>query len=162
MTSAELLQRDDRCMRSAHYSLSWDPPRLTPNDVLRRAVEFGLTSEDDDPGDAAGAELMSIFSLRQIETKQIQLYTLGMHFASLADILTTVLRSRMTYERPADGVLGNHGWTSGAWLDGDGTRLRVLRIVDRMTEERLAAEKHSWAVIGEQAVYGLPVTMTVL
>lgn len=162
MNSADLLQRDDRCQRSAHYSLNWDSPRLTPNEVLRRAVDEGLVSFEDDPGDLAGSRVMELFSMRQIETKQCQLYDLGLHFATLADILVTVLRKKMTYERPEDGVIGNHAWTSGAWLDGDGTRLRVLRIVDRMTEERLASEKHSWSVIGEHAAYGMPVTMTVV
>ena len=50
MSTAELLKNLDRCQRLAHYSRSWEFSRLHPTEVLRRAVDAGLTCGEDDPG----------------------------------------------------------------------------------------------------------------
>lgn len=123
------------------------------------AVDAGLTAKDDDPGQFAGDESMSIFTLRQVETKQNDLYGLGVHTAAMADLITTVLRSGGPWARPENVRLGEQAWESGAWLDPSGVRLHRVVIADRLTPERLEAEKHSWRQLGEVCVYGLPMTV---
>ena len=163
MNTPELLAVDDRCRRSAHFSLIWDKPKLRPLDILRISVDDALVCDDEDPGDYAGARVMELCSMRQIETKELNLYDMGCHTAALADILTTVLRGpTVRLERPADEKLGEHVWVSSCFLEPSGVRLRRLIILDRISEEILTGIKRSWDVIGEACAYKMPVTAQIV
>lgn len=120
-------------------------------------------SDEPDPGVRSGDEVMTIATERELDILTSQ-YDCASHTAALSDIITTVLRNRSTlrYERPEDRTVKSLTWVSGAFLEPTGLRLRGIRIVDRWSDERRQAELHSWRTLGEQAVYELPMTLTVI
>lgn len=162
MFSADLLAANDRCARAGYYSRDWEFSRLHPTEVLRRAVDVGLMSEEDDAGQAAGDHVMTLAAERGIDIEGSGVYAIANHTAALADILTTTLRQDARWERPADRTLNGLPWVSSAFLDSSGVRLHRFLLVDRISEERIKAEKYAWKTLGEQSVYELPMTIHVV
>jgi len=160
--SATALAAHDRCPRAAFLSKTWERSLVSPLAALYQAVEAGLESEEDDPGQDAGNTLMTLATERGLDTKQADLYGQAMHLCALSDLLTFFLRPGAAWERPEDAAIGNAPWVSTAYLDPSGTRLRRVVIVDRWSEERARAESHSWRSIGECVAYDLPLTQTVI
>jgi hypothetical protein len=163
VTSAELLTAFDRDPRAAYWSQSWQKQKMLPNEVLRQAVATGLLSTDDDPGQAAGDEVMTLAAERGLDTKQFEVYGQALHLASLADIVTTVVRgAEPPWARPADQMVNGLPWASNAFLEPSGVRLRRVVIVDRWDDNRRQAESHSYFSLGEIAAYQMPMSMTVI
>lgn len=161
MTSAELLSAHDRCPRAGYWSQSWEANRLHPNDALRIAIDDGLLYDGDDPGQYAGDSIMSIAGERGLDFDGNR-YECAMHNAALANIIVTVLRSGRPWALPEDRKVKSFTWVSGCFVEPSGTRLRRVLCVDRWTDERKLSEMHSWRTLGEQAAYGLPMTLTVV
>ena len=162
MTSAELLEGADRCGRIPYLSRSWQRRTMSPLSVLYRAIEVGLESPDEAPGQAAGDHVMTLAVDRGLDTPQEDLYGLANHLAGMADIITWMLRTGGPWERPADVKVGSALWESGAFLSASGTRLRRIVLVDHWDDRRELAESHSWRSMGECAVYGMPMDQTVI
>lgn len=163
MNSSDLLAAHDRCARAGFYSKTWEFSRLHPDEVLRRAVDVGLMSEEDDPGQAAGDHVMTLAANRGLDIEGSGVYPIALHQASLADIATTLLRSlQAPWQRPADKTVESVTWTSSAFLAPSGLRLHRVLLVSRWSEERAKAERYSWETLGEQSVYGLPMTVHVV
>lgn len=162
MTSADLLAANDRCFRAGVYSRDWEFSRLHPTEVLRRAVDVGLMSEEDDRGQAAGDHVMTLAAERGIDIEGSGVYAIALHTAAIADIVTTLLRPVGFTARPADRVTGTATWVSSSFLSQSGLRLHRVLMVDRWSDERSKAEQHSWKSLGEQSVYELPMTVHVV
>lgn len=161
--SSTVLQAHDRCARSEFLARDWERVRVRPSDALLRAVEAGLEYDgEEDPGQNAGDELMTIAAERGLDTSQADQYGQAHHLCSLADLLTFFLRPGGPWQRPEDARVGKAPWISSAFLDPSGTRLRRVVIVDRWSLERKRAEEHSWKAIGEVCAYEIPMTQTVL
>lgn len=162
MFSADLLASHDRCARAGVYSRDWEFSRLHPTEVLRRAVDVGLMSEESDPGQTAGDHVMTLAAERGIDIEGSGVYPIALHTASLADLVTTMLRQDAIWGRPADKATGTANWVSSAFLNQSGLRLHRVLMVDRWSEERSKAERHAWKTLGEQSVYELPMTIHVI
>jgi len=161
MNTAELLSFHDRCSRSAHWGKDWELNRLHPNEALRRAIDEALQADTDDPGQYAGDSLMTLAAERGLDYDGNR-YECAMHNAALADIVVTAIRSGGPWARPEDRKVKSFNWVSGCFVEPSGTRLRRVLCVDRWTDERKLSETHSWRTLGEQAAYGLPMTLTVV
>lgn len=163
MFSADLLAASDRCSRAAFYSRDWEFSRLHPTEILRRAVDAGLISDEDDPGQAAGDQVMTYACERGLDIEGSGVYPIALHIAALADISTTLLRaSQPAWARPADRTIQSLNWVSSAYLDASHVRLHRVLLVDRWSDERSKAERLGWKTLGEQSVYELPMTVHVV
>lgn len=163
MTTAELLASHDRCPRLAHWSRNWESNRLHPRKILQRAIEVGLTTDESDPGQAAGDHVMTLCSERGLDVAdRSTLYSTAMNVAALADIAVTSLRSGGPWAHPEDRMVKSINWVSSAFVEPSGVRLRRILCADRYNDERKLAESHSWYTLGECSVYQLPMTTTVL
>jgi len=162
LNSAETLLNLDRCARLGFWGQSWEAPAIHPNEVLRRAVDAGLLTEESDPGQLAGDTVMTLASERTLDVEGSQ-YQCALHHAALADIIVTALRGNgERWARPTDLVTKGLTWVSSAFLAPSGVRLRRVLLADRWSNERFQSEVHSWKGLGEVAAYGMPLTMTVV
>jgi len=161
MSTADILSHSDRCKRFGYFSLREQPWLLSPSDILRKAVHAGLTTLDD-PGQTAHDVVMETFAEKQIDTKILNLFDLGLHIACLADIVTTALRSGSLWERPEDVRIGQGAWISSAFLNPNRTRLRGVFIVSNWNQDRENALRYSWHVLGECSVYQMPMELIVV
>lgn len=161
MNSAELLAFHDRCPRSAHWGKDWESNRLHPNEVLRRAIDDGLLHDGEDPGQYAGDTVMTLATERGLDFDGNR-YHCALHNAALSDIIVTAIRSGGPWARPEDRKVKSFVWNPGCFVEPSGTRLRRVVCVDRWNDERKLSEMHSWRTLGEQAAYGLPMTLTVV
>lgn len=154
--TARILTSDDGCRRAAHYDLRWEPPARTPKEILRLAIEHGLMSDAEDPGEAASDYVMELAVERTIDTPEQDLLSLAAHIASLAEFLVWIQRTGAPWERPESIELPNGRlWTPGAFLSRYG--LKHLALVDRLDAMTEMSLRHSWSVKGESAAYELPV-----
>jgi len=161
--SADLLAASDRCPRAGFYSRDWEFSRIHPTEILRRAVDVGLMSEEDDPGQTAGDYVMTLAAERGLDIEGSGVYPIALHNAALADLVTILLRAlEPPWARPEDRTVQGVSWASSAFLDPSGVRLHRVLIVDRWSDERSKAEQYSWKSLGEQSVYELPMTIHVV
>ncbi len=162
MTSAELLEGADRCGRIPYLARSWQRNTMSPMAVLYRAIELGLESTNEDPGQAAGDHVMTLAVDRGLETPQSDLFGLANHLAAIADLVTWILRPQGPWSRPENVKVGSAAWESSAFLSASGTRLRRIVLVDHWNEARELAESHSWRSMGECAAYQMPMDQTIV
>lgn len=162
-TAAQALSSDDSCRRRAWYERHWRAPSLSPKQILREAIEHGLQSSADDPGEAAAEEAMRLAVEVGIDTAELDLLGLTEHIAAQADFLTWLLRvTASPWERPETLELPSGSpWVSGAFLGDSGANLRSIALVDRWDAWTQTALEYSWAVAGECSVYGAGMTVTV-
>lgn len=161
MSSSEHLLNHDRCPRLAYWSKLWRAPNIDASEALALAVDAGVTSEEKDPGQHAGDTVMTIASERTLNVPGSQ-YECALHLASLADLITTTLRTGTPpWARPESRSWKTLTWESSCFVEG-GIRLRRIALVDRWSDERKGHELHSWRTLGEQAIYELPMTITVI
>ena len=163
MTTTVLTQ-DDHCRRAAYYFQRWQVPALTPKAVLRQAIEHGLQSNADDPGETASDEAMRLATEQGLDTAETDLLGLAEHVSGLADFITWLLRATgLPYKRPEairlpEGSL----WTSGAFLDASERGLRHIALVDRWDAWAQTALENSWPIIGETAAYQVPMSVIIV
>lgn len=156
MNTASLLASDDFCRRQAHYLARWEPPARTPKQILRLAIEHGLLSDADDPGEAAADYAMELATERTIDTAETDLLGLAAHISSLADFISWMLRTEGPWVRPSPVALpSGQPWTSGAFLSHSG--LKHVALIDRLDGLTEMSLRHSWGLRGESSVYQLPV-----
>ena len=156
MNSAKILHSSDLCLRREWLERDWERLSLHPTQILHRAIEHGLMSAEDDPGQAAGDYALTLCVNRPIETDSSDLIGIAEHVASLADMIVwTVRADNPPWERMSD----KDGWTSGAFKNG--SRLRRLITVDRWPEEGDLSILHSWAVQGECAIYEMEMDLLI-
>lgn len=131
---------------------------MRPTAALYAGIEAGLTHDgDEEPGQVAGDEIMTIASERGIDGDPMDLLGQANHLAALADIIVYVLRSGKAWERPGDVEIGQAPWRSGAFLNATRTRLRRVALIDRWSPEREESEAASWRSRGEALAYGMPI-----
>jgi len=161
VNQAEKLLNLDRCPRLAYWAERWEAPSYHPNEVLRRAVDAGLMSSAEDPGQYAGDTVMTLAAERTLDVDGSQ-YDCALHNAALADILVTVLRgSGAPWARPGDLGSLTPPWESSAFLAPSGVRLHRVLVIDRWSEDRFRSEMHSWRTLGEVCRYKMPMTMRI-
>jgi hypothetical protein len=114
---------------------------------------------------AAGGKIMEISANREIVSDQHDLYSQVIHYASLADIVTSAIRKP---SEPPWGVsepvsLPNGlQWQGGAFLAPDGLKLRRVVLATNWSDDRHYSEARSWFSLGEVCVHGLPMQEAVI
>lgn len=161
MSSSENLLNHDRCPRLAYWSTLWQAPYIDVSEALAQAVDAGVMSMEADPGRHAGDMVMTIASERTLNVAGSQ-YECALHLAALADLIVTVLRTGTSpFARPSSRTWKTLTWESSCFVEA-GIRLRRVVLVDHWSEERKQHELHSWRTLGEQAIYELPMTLSVV
>jgi hypothetical protein len=156
--SAELLADFESCQRRGYFTRDYEPRRLHPTELTRRAIYAALCDAEPDSGRRAGEEAIALCGNIGLEVKDSgNLYDCGLHHAAIADIVTSYLRGVLgpSVGVPADGKAGNHAWVSGCLAVASQTLARVA-LVDHFSDDRTLAEGRSWYTIGEVAVYDAP------
>lgn len=164
MTHAQILLNSDLCERRAWYSLRWRVPALTPKEILYRAVEHGLLSMNDYPGEAAEIEAYRLATEIGVDTAESDLLGIAEHVAALANFITWLLRSQSDPWKRPDTVSLSVGspWESGAFLSQDERSLRRVVLVDRWDAWAQMALENSWDVAGECSVYQVPIDCLII
>jgi len=159
-SSANKLRSLDFCARREFLERSWERAALHPTQILHRALEHGLESEESDPGQAAGDHAMTLCVNRPIETDSPDLLSIAEHVAALADMIIYAVRAdNPPWVHPENAQVEDKVWKSGAFLNGN--RLRKLITVDRWPEEGNLSILHSWAVQGECSIYGMEMDLLI-
>lgn len=159
-----LLTAIEACPRRALWMRSWESQAIEPIEILRRGVAEGLTTEREDAGEAAGELVMELCGDRGLALDRSvhqSMYDIGIHHASIADLVASHLRTEGRWERPEPFQGENLVWESNCFLGPTGTLRRVV-LVTRWDDERLNAELHSWNTLGEMAVYDLPMMLEIV
>ncbi len=166
MSTAEILTAYECCDRKGFWSRDWQRRRLTPNEMLRRALTAGVTeSERSDFGEVAGETIMELGVDPGMETPSSHnIYDSVVHHAALADILTQAIRrpGARPWSIPPPTTLGGAPWASGAFVDPLGTTLRQIVLASSWSDSRHYAEVRNWRTTGEVAAYRLPMQVAVL
>jgi hypothetical protein len=105
---------------------------------------------------------MTLAAERGLDIEGSGVYPIALHTASLADLVTTLLRCGDLRARPEDKTVGSVNWVSSAYLGASGVRLHRVLLVSRWSSDRAKAERYSWHTLGEQSVYELPMTIHVV
>lgn len=162
MITADTLIDIETCDRRAVWGMEWEPQNLHPTTMLYRAIEQAITdTEREDVGQLAGEIIMEFAAERGLDVgENINRYDCALHHAALADILVTYLRNRYKkpLERTEPSTIGNLSVSPKALRNGRETLVRPI-MVDHLSDERQAAEAHSWHTLLPVALYGLPMSL---
>lgn len=159
LSTPQLLNDADFCARLPILGQKWEKESLTPMQLLARGIDHGLNCESDDPGQSSGDRVMTLAVSRPIDTPQSDLLGLAEHTAALADMITWLLRTGPSWQRPAALKVGTHLWQPDSFLGPHGLRRVVL--VDRWSDERAEAERFDWRSL-EGVIYAMPMTLVVV
>ena len=161
LNSARILSEDDRCRRAAFYFQRWKLPSLTPKEILRQSIEFGLECVSDNPGDAASDEAMRLATEVGLDTAETDLLGLATHVASLAEFIVWLLRTGDAWSRPESIKVGNHAWEPSTFLSATESHLRRIALCSRWDAATLVEQEHNWYTL-EGAIYTCPVDIVVI
>jgi len=164
MNSPELLTDFELCDRRGYWSRDWERGRITFQQLLEAGIKAGLTSTRMDYGQEAGEAVISLAAEREIVTKELNVYDLAVHHASLADVLCHAIRT--PHERqwgfPEPTRLPNGiEWQGSAFMSPDGSKLRRVILVSHWDQDRHYSFCRSWETIGNIAAYTLPMQLAI-
>jgi hypothetical protein len=166
VSTADLLTQYETCDRKGYWAQSWQRRRLTANQMLYRAIQAGVTeTEREDFGVVAGETVMDLAADPGMEMPNSHyLHASVIHHAALADTLTSALRrpEDAAWLLPEPTTLRGAPWSSSAFLDPKGTKLRQVVLATSWSDARHYREIRSWRSIGEVAAYRLPMQMAIL
>jgi hypothetical protein len=160
----ELLTQTEICERSAFWALDWQRAKITFQELLGLGVREGVTTSRVDHGEAAGEFVIGIASQREILTKELNVYDLCVHNASIADIVSCAIRrpQEPPWTVPAPHTLPNGmEWQGSAFLAPGGASLRRIVLVSHWDEDRHYSFARSWETIGNVALYQLPMQLAI-
>ena len=147
----------DRCERRYAFERYWEPKVLSPLGLLYRALEGALPESN--PEETAKSLAMKIASKMELQVTALDPYQVATHVGWLAGIIAAYLQAKLGKLQPAPLVKQkSYEWTPGTFEDSTGILHRFV-LVDHWSDDRLSAEAHSWATIGELAATGRPLTM---
>jgi len=164
MQTDELLSQTEICERAGYWAVDWQRAKITFQELLEAGVREGVTTSRVDHGEAAGEYVIGIASEREIFTKELSVYDLCVHNASIADIVSMAIRrlQEPPWTIPAPQSLPNGiEWKGSAFLAPGGGSLRRIVLVSHWDEDRHYSFARSWETIGNVALYGLPMQLAI-
>ena len=156
--SSERLVSYELCPRRFRWTQDYATFRVSPIRALYMALDAGLRSEKD-PERAAENQVMTLAASPGLDLTGENVYGVAMHYAKLAGILTTALRS--TSSGPWKPYPGTDTWESACYDMGDGKPRRVA-LVDRWSDDRRQDEVYGWRSLGEVCALDSPILLTAL
>lgn len=164
MHTDRLLTQTEICERAGYWALDWERAKIAFQELLEAGVKAGLTSTRADYGEEAGEAVIALASERELFTKELNVYDLCIHNASLADILSHAIRTAQErpwgFPEPASLPNGVE-WQGSSFLSPDGSKLRRVVLVSHWDQDRHYSFCRSWETIGNIAVYGLPMQLAI-
>lgn len=161
--SPERVATYELCPRRMAWTDRYALPFLSPMRALHVALDAGLTTAATDPERIA---VDTVITLARSPGLNLigNVYSLAMHYAKLAGILTAVLRSNSAPWLPLPPTtLANGALWSSACYRVPGAELPVrIALVDRWTDDRRRAELGGWRTVGEVCALDSPITLTAL
>ena len=157
MTTHEL------CERRRVWTEKYIDLRVSPLRSLYMALDAGLTTEDD-PEKAAEGQLLALARSPGLDIVGQDVYAVATHFAKLAGILATVLRSAWDDPwQPVDPVSLPRGrtWHSALYGTNDGN-LRRIALVDGWSDSRRHQEVWGWRTLGEVCALNRTILITAI
>ena len=135
---------------------------MSSTEGLYRAIEAGFLTADPNPPQIAHDSLMELAVNRGFDIPQTNLLEHAQGLAALAEIVTYLLRPDSEWERPENEEVGTFPWISSAFLSNSHNSLRRVYLTDSWNDSKLLAVGNSWEVLGEMAVYGVPLDLYVI
>src|SRR5271166_4074634 len=150
----------DACPRRLALERDWIPRTLSPLGLAYRALAAAVRAPATEDAEqvAKDAALRSL-TTHELPATDLDAYSTAVHLGYLAGLIACHMRSRLGVLRRPDPVpfLGSE-WRSGCWEDLRGDLHRLV-LVSHWDDDRLRAEAHSWATIGELAALDRPLTL---
>lgn len=156
--SAEMLDSYDRCERRFAFSREWESKSISPLSLLYRALESAIQAED--PEQVAKDITLEVAQKSELQTGNENAFMIIRHCGFLAGIIATALREKfglMTRLPPKHTT--NFEWESNLFQDHNGRNHRIV-LVSHLDDDRIRAEAHGWATIGELAALESPLILT--
>lgn len=166
ISTASILTATELCRRRGVWTRQgYELEAMLPIEMLRYAVEIGLTTEEEtDYGELAEEETIYAGANRGMTTNVASVYETVKHHACLANIITSYLRKpgEPSWDLPSPVSTDNLTWESEAFLDESGGHLRRIIFASYWSDDRNLAEYRSWRSIGEVCAYGIPMQEIVI
>ena len=145
-------------------SVRWRPKTLVDACLRRGIYKLSHAVDIEAVVTEAQAELMEAAADPGLDIVGSSPYVLAKDLCAMLD---TILRSvarlvlLVLHDVPLVRLNSLVEWQPSAWADDSGELHRWVT-VDRITEDRMAAEFHSWACLGDVAVTGCPLSLHVV
>jgi len=161
--SPERVSTYEICPRRFAWTDAYTQPFLAPMFALRTALDRGLTTDHAEPERIAENTVLELARSPGLDLIG-NVYSLAMHYAKLAGILTALLRTgtepwtHIPDAELTDGSL----WRSGCYHVTGATLPVRIALVDRWTDDRRRGELGGWRTIGEVCALNSPITLTAI
>jgi hypothetical protein len=161
--SPERIATYELCPRRMAWTEAYALPFLSPMTALRTALDAGLRTASPDPERIAENTVIELARSPGLDLIG-NIYSLVMHYAKLAGVLTAVLRSGSAPWLPLppttlpDGSL----WHSACYHVPDAELPVRIALVDRWTDDRRRGELGGWRTVGETCALNSPITLTAM
>lgn len=162
MSTADLLTASETCQRKGFFSRSWTSTKIRPTEMTLAGIKAALVATeapDGAFGNVAGTEIMQLAQDRGMETDSPRLYDAVLHHASIADLISTVIRK--PNDPPWQLAPAIKGWNPDCFISPDGNYLRRVLVVSNWSDERHSSEFRSWHTLGNIAHLKLPMQLVV-
>jgi len=144
MVQPESIVAFDRCPRLCKWEADHLQLRIKPLAALYAGVEAGVE------GKSAKDAVMSLAANPGLDLQGIETYSVAIHLAFLAEILSTYL------------LAGGEKWVRNGNLFKSGDELRRIILTDRWSEDRKMQEIRSWRTVAEVCRRDTPILLNFL
>lgn len=163
--SPERIATYELCPRRAAWTERYALPFVSPIRALYLALHDGLTTTAESPERVAENAMLTLARSPGLNVAG-NVYSLAMHYAKLAGILTAVLRSVPSgpWLPLSPTSLRPYGfqWHSACYRVPDAPLPVRIALVDRWTDDRSRAEMGGWRTVGEVCALNSPITLTAI
>lgn len=157
--SANALDCLDRCERRYAFSREWESKSISSLALLYRALEAAIQS--DSPEQTAKDVTLEIAQKNELQTGGENAFMVIRHVGYLAGIVAVALTEKYgKFAKLPPKHTKDFEWESHLFRARKKNHRIVL--VSHMDDDRLRAEAHSWATVGELAALESPLTLTAI
>ena len=164
MNSPQLLSAYEHCNRAGVWSRDWERAKIDFHELLEAGVKEGVTTSRSDHGEAAGEAVIGLAAEREIYTKELNVYDLCVHNASIADVLSCAIRrpQEPPWTIPEPTSLPNGiPWQGSTFLSPDGSKLRRVVLVSSWSKDKHYLFCRDWTTVGNICAYSLPMQLAI-
>lgn len=161
--SSERISTYELCPRRMAWTERYSLPFLSPIRALHVALNAGLTTASPNPERIAVDTVITLARSPGLDLIG-NIYSLAMHYAKLAGVLTAALRSGSDPWLPLTPTTLPDGsqWSSACYTV-PGAELPVrIALVDRWTDDRRRGELGGWRTVGEVCALNSPINLTAI
>jgi hypothetical protein len=154
-----LLSDFEHCNRHGYWSRSWRRAKMTPSEMMHKAISVGLASDRKDFSQHAGEQCYEYGAEPGLISKQQNIHSEVVHLANLSDIICAAARSGGPW-KPVEAV---EGWSQeNLFLSPDGQHLRRVALVTTWSDDRHYSLCRSWGSLGPICHFVIPMQLVVV